>query len=341
MTLEQIKSAIKSAEYDFLRSDERLKNPVFITLGGSHAYGTHNENSDLDIRGCALNSRRNLFICRDFEQFVDVPTDTVIYSADKLIKLLSDNNPNTIELLGNLPEHYLFVSDAGRLMLDNAGLFLSKRAAFAFGGYANAQLRRLENKTARTLRQEQTEKYILRTIEHAMSHLKEHYAAFPQDALRLYTDESTREGFSTEIFMDVNLSHFPLRDWSGLWSDMQSIVRSYNNLGKRNENAMTHHKLGKHMMHLVRLYYMCFDILENKRIVTFREKEHDLLMRIRSGEFLEQSEDGTMTPTEEFCCLLADLEKRMTYAAANTDLPEVPDMDKIAELHAAINEYSR
>ena len=29
------------------------------------------------------------------------------------------------------------------------------------------------------------------------------------------------------------------------------------------------------MMHLVRLYLMCFDILEHGAIITYREKEHD------------------------------------------------------------------
>ena len=336
MTLEQIKAALKSPEYAFLRDDERLRSMAFLTLGGSHAYGTDNENSDLDIRGCALNSRKDLLTQNDFQQVVETETDTVVYSVDKLIGLLSDVNPNTIELLGNRPEHYLYVSEAGRLLLDNAELFLSKKAAYSFGGYASAQLRRLENKAVRDMAQAQTEKYILRSIENAMEHLKEHYADFPEDALRLFTDASAREGFDSEMFMDLRLTHYPLRDWVGLWSDMQSIVRSYNKFGKRNENAVSHGKLGKHMMHLVRLYYMCFDILESKRIVTYREKEHDLLMDIRNGAFLN-SEDK---PTSEFYELVDELEKRMAYAEKHTELPEVPDREKIRELHAAVNEHA-
>ena len=50
MNLEQIKATIKSEEYDFLRKDKNLGNNIIIlTLGGSHAYGTNNENSDLDM----------------------------------------------------------------------------------------------------------------------------------------------------------------------------------------------------------------------------------------------------------------------------------------------------
>ena len=336
MTLDMIKERLKLPAYDFLRHDSRLRQPVFVTLGGSHAYGTSTENSDVDIRGCALNSRKDLLTQRDFEQVVETETDTVIYSADKLIKLITDANPNTIELLGNLPEHYFYVSEAGRLLLDNAELFLSKKAAFSFGGYANAQLRRLENKAARKLAQSETETYILRSIQHAMDHLKEHYGEFPEEGLKLYTDKSPREGYDTEMYMDITLKHYPLRDWTGLWSDMQSIVKSYGKLGKRNENAASHGKLGKHMMHLVRLYYMCFDILEKKQIVTYREKEHDLLMSIRNGAFLDSGDK----PTAEFYEMLDELEKRMEYAEKHTELPEFPNKEKIRELHAEINGFS-
>lgn len=106
MTIEQIKDKLKSKEYDFLRTDKNLGNNIIIlTLGGSHAYGTNNEGSDLDIRGCALNSKMQILTNENFEQFVNNETDTTIYAFNKLVALLSNTNPNTIEMLGNKPEH--------------------------------------------------------------------------------------------------------------------------------------------------------------------------------------------------------------------------------------------
>ena len=67
---------------------------------------------------------------------------------------------------------------------------------------------------------------------------------------------------------------------------MNAIVKAYGKIGRRNEKAIAHDKLGKHMMHLVRLYYMCFDILEKGEINTYREVEHNLLMEIRNGKYL-------------------------------------------------------
>lgn len=114
MNLDEIKSALKSDSYDFLKNNKNLgTNIILLGLGGSHAYGTNNEHSDLDIRGVATNSKRNILIGQDFEQVVEVDTDTTVYSFDKIVKLLCSCNPNTIEMLGLKPEHYLYLSPAG------------------------------------------------------------------------------------------------------------------------------------------------------------------------------------------------------------------------------------
>lgn len=276
MNIEQIKAKLNSTEYDFLRTDKNLGNNIIIlTLGGSHAYGTDNENSDLDIRGCALNSKMQILTNENFEQFTNETTDTTIYAFNKLVSLLCNVNPNTVEMLGNKPEHYFYLHPIGKELIDNAHLFLSKRAVYSFGGYANQQLRRLENKSNRLVGQAQNEEHIFKTIDHATYDFKQRYFTMPDDAIKLYIDKAVQEGYDTEIFMDINLSHYPLRDYSGMWNEMKNIVSSYGKIGKRNEKAIEHNKLGKHMMHLIRLYMMCLDILEKEQIVTYREKEHD------------------------------------------------------------------
>lgn len=335
MNLDEIKQALNSKEYDFLRTDKNLgTNIILLTLGGSHAYGTNNEDSDLDIRGCALNSKMQILTRENFEQFTNEATDTTIYSFNKLVTLLSNVNPNTIEMLGCKPEHYFYLSPIGKELLDNKHLFLSKRAIHSFGGYANQQLRRLENKSNRLVGQAENEKHILKTIEHAMFDIKRDYFEFPDDAINLYIDKAIQEGYDTEIFMDVNLHHYPLRDYKSLWNELQSIVKSYAKIGKRNARAIEQGKLGKHMMHLIRLYIMCLDILEREQIVTYREKEHDLLMSIRNGKYLDENSQ----PIPEFYEMVDDFEKRLDYAKANTSLPDDPDYKRINEFVASVNE---
>lgn len=115
MDLTEIRQKLLTKEYDFLRTDKNLgSNIILLGLGGSHAYGMNTETSDLDVRGIATNSKRNILIGQDFEQVVEVNTDTTIYSFDKIINLLCSCNPNTIEILGLKPEHYLYLSPEGR-----------------------------------------------------------------------------------------------------------------------------------------------------------------------------------------------------------------------------------
>ena len=87
------------------------------------------------------------------------------------------------------------------------------------------------------------------------------------------------------------------------------------------------------MMHLVRLYLMCFDILEKGEINTYRDKDHDLLMSIRNGEFLDENRQ----PTQKFYKLVDSLEKRLDYDKEHTDLPETVDMEKVNDLVARVN----
>ena len=63
---------LSKVEYDFLKENEHLgDNIILLGLGGSHAYGTNVEGSDVDIRGCALNTKEEILTNQNFEQFVN------------------------------------------------------------------------------------------------------------------------------------------------------------------------------------------------------------------------------------------------------------------------------
>ena len=335
---ENIYEKLKTSEYDFLQTEPCLGNNIILLgLGGSYAYGTNNEKSDIDIRGIFLNSKEDIlsgFVgAQPREQYTDETTDTTIYSFNKIINLLANCNPNTIEMLGLEKDQYLRLTKEGKMLIDNAHMFLSKRAINSFGGYANAQLYRLNQKSVHAMSQEGLEKHILKTIQFMQEDFHGRYSPFEEDNIKLYIDKSSQEMMDSEIFMDVNLHHYPLRDYCGMWNEMKTTVSSYTKLGKRNSKALEHDKIGKHMMHLVRLYLMCFDILENEKIITKRTKEHDFLMEIRNGKFITENND--VLP--EFFDLVNGYEKRLEYDAKNTSLPENVDFKKIKEFVADIN----
>lgn len=330
-----MKKILENKEYDFIKKNEHLgKQVILLGLSGSYSYGTNNEGSDVDIRGIALNRKSDLLGMTQFEQYVDSDTDTVIYGFNKILQLLLSCNPNTIELLGLKPEHYLYINDIGKELLANRRLFLSKRAIQSFGGYADQQLRRLQNALARdSYPQTEKERHILNSVKNAMYDFKTRYTSFEEGNISIYVDESKRPELETEIYMDVTLSHYPLRDYRSIWAEMHNIVKDYDKIGKRNKKKDKNH-LNKHAMHLIRLFMMAIDILEKQEIITCREQEHTLLMDIRNGRY--QKEDGTYR--EAFYEMLREYEQRLAYAAEHTGLPEEPDYKRVEEFMIRINE---
>ena len=337
MDINEIKKYIVGNEYDFLRNNEHLgKNIILLGLGGSYSYGTNKSDgsSDVDIRGASLNNKEEILLGNDFDQVVDNNTDTTIYSFSKLLTLLCNVNPNCIEICGLRPEHYLYIHPIGQELLDNKEMFLSKRVIHTFSGYANQMMYRANQKSTHCMHQEELEKHILKTLQHMQTDFIGKYTDVSTDGIKLYIDTAVQKGYNTEIFMDVNLTHYPLRDYCSMWNELQNTVKQYGKLGKRNSHALEHDKMGKHLCHLIRLNYMCLDILEKEEINTYREKEHDLLMEIRNGKYV--TKDNQIR--SEFFDLVNELEKRLDYAKNNTSLPDLPDYNRINEFKMSVNE---
>lgn len=330
-----MKDLLEQPQYQFLKSNPYLgRYVILLALAGSYSYGTSNEKSDVDLRGVTLNRPAELLGLTGFEQYVDDKTDTCIYGFNKFIKLLLSCNPNTIELLGENREHYLYLHPIGQKLINNSGMFLSKRAIQSFGGYATAQLRRLQNALARnSCSQQEKEQQMYRSIRHAMHDFAGRYERFEQGSIHLYVDQAVNPEMATEIFMDISLTHYPLRDYKGIWAEMNNIVRDYGKIGKRNKKKDDDH-LNKHAMHLIRLFFMAVDILEKGEINTYRRQERELLAEIRNGGF--QKADGTFKG--EFYTLLADCEKRLEQASQTTKLPDEPDMAAVQQFVMWVNE---
>lgn len=295
-------------------------NPILIGYGGSIAYGTNTPSSDVDVRGVVENKKEELLgITKDREVVSVAGEDTQFYTLKKALILFSQCNPNTIELLGLKPEHYLFKNNAGQMLLDNKDLFLSKRAIYTFGSYAKSQLNRLTNKSVHSKKDVRNNE--VRSLEKVLADLMIRYdftgkIFIQQDDIRFSLDSTT----------------LSLSDLTNVLNELNNVKRDYEQRSKRNEYAIAHGRLSKHQMHLYRLYLMGTDILDGK-IITYREEEHDLLMAIRNGDFLKNNK-----PTDEFFTLLSEQEEKFNHAANNSKLPDNVDMNKINQLAIKLNE---
>ncbi len=325
---------INSQQYNFLKTNKRLGNRIILMgLGGSYAYGTNNENSDIDFRGVTLNLPSDLLGLTEFEQYEDTNTDTVIYSFNKMVKLLLECNPNTIELLGLDDSQYLIKTELGQKLLDNRQLFLSKKAAKSFGGYANAQLRRLQNAIARdSMPQQEKERHIYNSVKNALEDFARKNDIFDKGTIHIYIDKADNPKLETEIFIDAKYTHLPLRDYENMLGAMNSVVRDYDKIGKRNKKKDDNH-LNKHAMHLIRLFMMAIDILEKGEIKTHRTDDLELLRSIRRGDF--QKKDKTFS--DEFYAILSNYENRLNIAIKNTILPDNPDMQQVEAFVEYVN----
>lgn len=320
--------------YHFIREHPRLGSRVILLgLGGSFAYGTDNDNSDIDFRGITLNLPSDLLGLTEFEQYEDDHTDTVIYSFNKIVKLFLECNPNTIELLGLDEEQYLIKTALGQELLEHKDLFLSKRAAKSFGGYASAQLRRLQNAVARdSMPQPEKEQHIYNSVKNALEDFRRKNELFDKGNIHIYIDKAENPELQSEIFIDAQYRHLPLRDYQNMLNVMINVVRDYDKIGKRNRKKDDDH-LNKHAMHLIRLFMMAIDILEKGEIITHRKKDVDLLKSIRRGDF--QKEDKTFS--DAFYQLLADYENRLEKAVRHSELPDNPDMEKVERFVEYVN----
>lgn len=332
MTNAELKAIVQCEEYDFLRTNKHLgSNILFLTLGGSHAYGTNVEGSDIDIRGVA--GSPEILGFNHFEQAIDNQTDTVIYAVNKFVSLLAQGNPNIIELLGNDPELYVDMTPEGQMLLDNRNLFLTRHIAYSYGGFANDQLRRLQMGLLRngTSPEPLKNRFEKRSLERSI------VGWGKDDIFEISISESTDEEGKHPLLISGNLNDYPVTSLKSLLKSLTMTVEQYEQPQNSKAKRDAAH-INKHAMHIVRLYYTAFDILEKGEIITRRDKEREELLAIRNGKYLR--EDGSYAP--EFFEFVDALEKKFQDDVRKTSLPAKPDFGKIEELLVEINkEYLR
>ena len=378
-----ISEIIKRPEYQFIEENRYLKNIMFLVVGGSHAYGMNTPTSDIDLRGVCypieteLNGSGYLFQSKNpmeiivngtFEQITETNTDTTIYSFHKLLRLLYNCNPNTIEMLGCREQDYLFMSDAGKYFVNNGNVFLSKKAYHSFAEYARGQFNRLKNALGRQ-RQGNLSNCICMTdaIHRMQKHLANSYKGYDPRCVKVYLTDSNGnpiyvngkrvepddvsiifcgdykevtangvkvEDADIEVRFDVDMKGIPSKDFAGVMNEITSNIKEFDKaIGHRNKKKDDLH-LNKHAAHLIRLFIMGKDILLDQKIQTYREKEHDLLMDIRNGKYFDGS-----TFTKEFFDMVDHYRDELDYAYNHTELPDVPIASDIAKLASDVFGY--
>lgn len=213
---------------------------LYLTMGGSRAYGTNRPDSDYDLRGFFLEDLRSLFSLQNQkEEFVETETDTCLYSMKKMARLLASCNPNTIEILGTREQDIIYINRIGEKLRDNAHLFLSKRAFYTFSGYATQQLRRLQNALVRDqYTQPEKENHILKSVSVGILASGEPFNAYMLDPELANKNESqfnvslevlpsNNDDYEVEIFVNGTMNHLPLREYTKLNAKQANTIKNY------------------------------------------------------------------------------------------------------------------
>ncbi len=333
---------------------------IFLTLHGSHAYGTNTSASDVDVRGLCIPPKKYFYgYLEHFDQLQIHSTeqDFVNYNVVKFFEMAAKCNPNALEILFTDPQHHIHVTHIGTHLLQNRELFLSKKAKHTFAGYAISQLGRIKRHR----------RWLLTPPNHAPTRAEfglPERTIIPADQLAVVWSQIKAKIEEWDVDYGTSLDDAARIDMQGriakalaeqqITNDTQWMPAA-RTLGvdenfielmdkeKRHHNAQTewNHYQGwkkernparaaleakfgydtKHGMHLVRLLRMGKEVLEGKGLIVFRPDREEL-QAVRQGVW-------------SFDTLLewaTKAEQGLELAFQNSPLPWGPDYKKLDKL---------
>jgi predicted nucleotidyltransferase len=342
------------------------ENTIALMLAGSQAYGTNTPESDTDLRGVMIPKEKEYYMGfqSHFEQYSETtPEDLTIYDMRKAFYLISNCNPNMVELLFTEEKYYRVLKPEWRKVIEHRDKFLSKKARYTYTGYAFAQLKRI--KTARNWLlnppKEKPERSNFGLPEKRLIS-KDELGAFQWILVNLlsgsldhlnFSDHTKEELKSIDLIGQVQSRGIPdaafpqIQKATGAsdeWMHTMQMEQGYSNAkrhwdsyqkwkkGRNKKRAELELKFGydtKHAGHLVRLMRMGKEILETGKVVVFRPDREELLA-IRNGAW-------TYDQVEEYA---EKMQEEIASVCETSSLPDKPDRAFLDKLCAEIiSEY--
>lgn len=288
---------------------------IFLTTVGSYAYGIATPTSDEDEAGVMIPPIDYYLTMQRFEQFQGYDTDKVIYDFLKAINLLSQNNPNMLDLIFMDAKFYKIITPYWQEVVDNRHLFLSKKVKHTFSGYAFAQLKRIERHR----------RWFMQPVEKPK---RSDYGLLDHEGIS-QPQVNALASLPTELFSKEQQEtikaekeyYFAKKNWDN-YKEWES--------NRNKERAKWEKESGfdrKHATHLIRLVTMAEEILTTGEVHINRQGiDADLLLKVRNGEWTyEQVVEWANRKDKE----LEDLYEK-------SSLPYSPNIEKINALSKSI-----
>ena len=214
-----------------------------MAFSGSRSYGTHTNESDTDIQGFFVPHLDYIIGIKNVEQVsLNFKTNKgnliegQIFSIQKIIKLLSNCNPNVLEMLWVREKDILYKNHIGDEILNNRGLFLSKKVKHTYVGYAHAQFQRMKRINVNAMnnlkRKEQRIKfgYDTKNALHLIRLLTMGYEILTEKVLHVWREDrdylkAILEGkYNFKYIADIAEKKFELLEQTYVTSDLVNAV---------------------------------------------------------------------------------------------------------------------
>jgi len=232
------------------------------------------------------------------------PYDCIFYELRKAVRLLLQGNPNILSLLWLRPEHYLRLSPAGKLLIENRTLFVGKHVYEAFAGYAHDQLAKMETRDP--------------------AELLEYLAVDKELKIRGIHPNHKGQVLAQRGDREHDRLYSPWTD-AALLQRWRSYHKKGQNLGylgeKRKRLVLQHGYDAKNAAHSIRLLRMCKEFLETGSMEIYRPDAAELL-EIKRGHW----------PLDQVKQHAADLFQQVQEARDRSLLPDQPNRAAVESL---------
>jgi uncharacterized protein len=269
---------------------------IFMTLAGSHMYGTNGPDSDIDKRGVCIPPRNVVMgFARNFDQQNYENEDTTVFGLMKFMKLCLENNPNIIELLYAPDDCIQVCTPIWEKLRERRDEIISAKCYHTFTGYAHSQLNRLKG-----------HREWLRNPPTHQPTREEFGLTQAGQGVREIAKGVDISTISPEALVIIDREK-AYKAASRRWTDYQDWMKERNPKRAKLEAAYGYDT--KHAMHLMRLLRMGYEILTTGQVIV-RRPDREELKSIRGGLY---SLDELLEKVDELKTKLDAVYEAKTY----------------------------
>lgn len=294
------------------------ENKILEITVGSHLYGTHTPESDLDRAGVFFPTIEFILGFQRVEE-VDFSVedknsagkntqhavDRKLYEFRKFVKLALENNPNMIEQLFVNEENIVYINEPGRALLEERHKFLHKGLIQKFKGYAFSQKHKMIIRVDK-----------FHELQNAFDYLRE-YPGQKEILIELKNKNLPFIKFTQDYCVVGDLN---LQKSLQIKKAVSMIEERLSKVGNRKDLITKHGFDTKFASHLIRLLLECKDLI-NRGEITFPLPYKDIILYIKRGEWT----------IKEVLDYADQLEVEIDAAAEKSELPNKPRFAEVEQ----------